>query len=250
MGRALTAHGEDRRAQLLDAAAELFAQRGYDQTRIADIATAAGVAKGLLYWYFSGKEALLAELVGDLQWRLRRLQGRALRDVAGALERLYVGALVAAPFVDEHYHLYVVLHSASRRRPAASGADTIALHAQDTARVLAEGQRGGVVRDAEPPELLAYGVSALVNELVRFGKLGVLPGGPTQVAAVAARACVHLVATQRTDAEAVVADHPRLAAAAAAALAGSEGPPGRPGADGPWEPAGPVMGESGGRGEP
>ncbi len=57
-----TEHGLERKQQLLDAAGELFAARGYSATRIADICQAAGVAKGLFYWYFPTKGELFAEL--------------------------------------------------------------------------------------------------------------------------------------------------------------------------------------------
>jgi AcrR family transcriptional regulator len=50
--RRLTAQGIERKQQLLDRAAELFAERGYAETRVIDIVRAAGVAKGLFYWYF------------------------------------------------------------------------------------------------------------------------------------------------------------------------------------------------------
>ena len=45
--RRLTAQGMERKQQLLDRAAELFAERGYAETRVIDIVRAAGVAKGL-----------------------------------------------------------------------------------------------------------------------------------------------------------------------------------------------------------
>ena len=70
-----TEHGLERKQQLLDAAGELFAARGYSATRIADICQAAGVAKGLFYWYFENKEALFAEVAADIRLRLRKHQG-------------------------------------------------------------------------------------------------------------------------------------------------------------------------------
>ena len=54
---------EQRRAQLIDAALDLFSERGFEATRVADIAQAAGVAQGLLYHYFPTKEALLAAII-------------------------------------------------------------------------------------------------------------------------------------------------------------------------------------------
>ncbi len=58
---------EQRRAEsklkIMDAAFKLIAKNGYESTSIAMIAKAAGVSKGLLYNYFSSKEALVKTLV-------------------------------------------------------------------------------------------------------------------------------------------------------------------------------------------
>ncbi|MDT0300821.1 TetR/AcrR family transcriptional regulator [Streptomonospora wellingtoniae] len=49
-----------RREDILDAAVRVFARRGYAATRIEDVAAEAGIAKGSVYLYFEGREALLA----------------------------------------------------------------------------------------------------------------------------------------------------------------------------------------------
>jgi AcrR family transcriptional regulator len=59
------------RQLLLDAATELFAERGYDRTTVRDIATRAGVNQALLFRYFGSKEALFAAATA----------GHSLRDV-------------------------------------------------------------------------------------------------------------------------------------------------------------------------
>src|SRR5271163_2448214 len=58
-------------AERLFAAAELFAERGLNDTKIEEIAAATGIAKATLYYYFAGKEDILAFLLED-----------GLRDVA------------------------------------------------------------------------------------------------------------------------------------------------------------------------
>jgi TetR/AcrR family transcriptional regulator len=52
-------------ADRLPAAAELFAERGLNDTKIEDIAAATGIAKATLYYYFAGKEDILAFLLED-----------------------------------------------------------------------------------------------------------------------------------------------------------------------------------------
>ncbi len=57
---------EARYRQLLDAALKVFARDGIDAASVADIAEAAGVAKGSVYLYFDSKEALAGDLVRHL----------------------------------------------------------------------------------------------------------------------------------------------------------------------------------------
>ena len=52
-------------AAIKQAALELFALRGFASTSISEIAKEAGISKGLLYNYFSGKDQLLHEIVLD-----------------------------------------------------------------------------------------------------------------------------------------------------------------------------------------
>src|SRR5689334_6441034 len=53
---------EERTDALLDAAESLLLERGLSAMTVADVAEAAGVAKGTVYLYFDAKEALLAGL--------------------------------------------------------------------------------------------------------------------------------------------------------------------------------------------
>lgn len=57
--RASESRGENRREALLDAAAAMFAAKGYDGTSIRDIAGAVGMLPGSLYYHFKSKEELL-----------------------------------------------------------------------------------------------------------------------------------------------------------------------------------------------
>ena len=58
---------KDRRAMILDAALRTFVQRGYPETKVAEIAYEAGVAEGTIYNYFPSKEDLLLALF-DEKW--------------------------------------------------------------------------------------------------------------------------------------------------------------------------------------
>src|SRR5919206_3124640 len=70
MARTAGATAADTRRRLLRAAADVFARRGYDGTRVSDIAEAAGLSNGAMYADFGSKAELL---VGALRAHGRRL---------------------------------------------------------------------------------------------------------------------------------------------------------------------------------
>ncbi|MDH5185362.1 MAG: TetR/AcrR family transcriptional regulator [Gammaproteobacteria bacterium] len=56
--------GEQNRVKILQAAADLFYQRGYNNTSFSDVAMASGVPKGNFYYYFKSKDELLGAVIG------------------------------------------------------------------------------------------------------------------------------------------------------------------------------------------
>lgn len=60
----------ERRAQILDAALECFARRGYHTTTMDDLVTASGLSKGSLYWHFESKLEVFLALFDRLQEEL------------------------------------------------------------------------------------------------------------------------------------------------------------------------------------
>lgn len=55
----------DRKGELIQIAAELFAQRGFLATTIRDIADAAGIQSGSLYHHFASKESMVEEILAE-----------------------------------------------------------------------------------------------------------------------------------------------------------------------------------------
>jgi AcrR family transcriptional regulator len=157
MGRIAGVTGAETRERLLLAAADVFAERGYDGTRVADIAAAAGVSNGAMYAHFASKAELL---VAALRAHGRRLLadafaadpdrsitelllaiGRRLPRRRGARGYLIVEALVAA------------------RRDAAVARlmrDYIGERADWLAELMRAAQAGGELDPALSPDALAH----------------------------------------------------------------------------------------------
>jgi AcrR family transcriptional regulator len=107
----------DRRGELLDIAARLFAERGLRATTVRDIADAAGILSGSLYHHFDSKESMVDEILSGF---LDTLFDRYREIVAQPLDpRRTLEAIVVASFeaLDEH-HAAVAIYQAEARRLA------------------------------------------------------------------------------------------------------------------------------------
>ncbi len=80
---------EKRTAQILEAAREVFARKGFHKARMEDIAARANLSKGTLYLYFKNKDALITALLDRLfQSEMSDLRAIQQED-APAAERLW-----------------------------------------------------------------------------------------------------------------------------------------------------------------
>jgi AcrR family transcriptional regulator len=191
--RRLTAQGLERKQQLLDRAAELFAERGYAETRVIDIVRAAGVAKGLFYWYFENKEALFKELAESIRLNLRREQGRVLDPDALPLVNLYRGTETSVMFMAEHAHFFSLLEVEGRNFTDVLRQGT-RQHIDDMVRIVKAGQVDGSIRE-DDPELLALGVVGCVGHFSHFHRTGRIRLALPELAAFVARYVVHSLAS-------------------------------------------------------
>ncbi|MDF0529758.1 TetR/AcrR family transcriptional regulator [Tsukamurella sp. 8F] len=76
----------DKRRSILDAAAPVFGESGYQRASIDSIANAAGVSKPTIYSYFGGKEELFRESVADSARNLNADSVAAVRELEIAAE--------------------------------------------------------------------------------------------------------------------------------------------------------------------
>src|SRR5690606_13230382 len=84
--------------RIREAAVKVFATKGYHDARVSDIAKEAGVAHGLVYHYFSGKDNLLPDVFrrtwGHIEMGLRTIErsGAPATDQIADVVRLLLGS--------------------------------------------------------------------------------------------------------------------------------------------------------------
>ncbi|MEU6013358.1 TetR/AcrR family transcriptional regulator [Streptomyces sp. NPDC047515] len=92
----------ERRRELLDTAAEVFAAQGYNATTVRRIADAAGMLAGSLYYHFDSKESMIDEILSTFLTEL--WEGYDAVLAAGLGPRETIEALVTESFreIDRH----------------------------------------------------------------------------------------------------------------------------------------------------
>ena len=100
---------EVRREQLLDAATQVFAERGYEGARVEQIADAAQVSPGLLYRHFEGKQELYAEILQLANRELMEHLAQAAAPKRPSSERVREGLDAFFTFVEDHRALWQML---------------------------------------------------------------------------------------------------------------------------------------------
>jgi AcrR family transcriptional regulator len=197
--RAARAEGRHAREELLTAAVQVFARRGYDQAGVDEIAAEAGYSKGALYWHFSGKEDLLTALLDeridaparemvellqsappdrDMSVEAARAFARRLREQREAvlLDREYWSLAIRDPelrvrYIARQTDLRVALAKALQARMDHLGTPDLPLGAEQVARIVMSIIAGLAVDElVEPgsvdPDLLGETLAVLYSGLL------------------------------------------------------------------------------------
>src|SRR6188508_3222972 len=102
-GTAETVTSHSRRAELLAIAAGLFAEKGFKNTTVRDIADAAGILSGSLYHHFDSKESMVDEILSTFQEELFGRYDEILASDADPRAKLEQAVRVSFDAIDQHH---------------------------------------------------------------------------------------------------------------------------------------------------
>jgi AcrR family transcriptional regulator len=156
---------QERRREIIDAAAQVFKKNGFTGTSIGDVAAALGTDRATLYYYVGSKNELFDEVVTEAV-EANVATAEAIRDSqAPAPEKLrtLIESLIAS--YGEHYpFLYVFIQeNLSQVAPKRSAwASTMRAHNKRyedaVVAIVQQGYDAGSLRDCGPAWLVAYGI--------------------------------------------------------------------------------------------
>jgi AcrR family transcriptional regulator len=162
-----------RRDEIMAAAKEVFARKGFHATTVADIAKRAGLAYGSVYWYFDSKDELFHALMAVEESALRNHVAAALAALGVPTENVGQEAPLRAAvqatlefFEADKATVKLLLRDAyalgERFEKHLGGIHERFIDDIETFIVAAQ-ERGEVV--AAPPRMVAYTLAALVGQL-------------------------------------------------------------------------------------
>ncbi|MGA6943240.1 MAG: TetR/AcrR family transcriptional regulator, partial [Pseudolabrys sp.] len=143
----------ERRDAILSAALDEFSTRGFEATRLDDVARRAGIAKGTIYLYFRDKESLFQELIRTM-----------LTPLVGTIEALGEADMPVALLADRIVDLFVREIYETRRK------DVIRL-------MITEGRRFPKLAEFYYREVLSRVIGAVRSLLRRATTRGEIPEG-------------------------------------------------------------------------
>jgi AcrR family transcriptional regulator len=153
------------RDSALDAAARLFAESGYNEAGMAEIAVAAGFSVGKLYTLFENKESLFTALVQERLRQLEATSAQALDPEASALDQLRQRCRAALEFyvADPHFSR-IFLHEYPEQADGIIQQET-QRHFAIIRGYLERAMEAGEIQQ-EDPEPLAAIVNGLITSLI------------------------------------------------------------------------------------
>lgn len=181
-------HGREvgsRYEDIVDAAADLFSQRGYAATSIQDIADQVGLLKGSLYHYINTKEDLLEAVIREAHLHTAALGLAALELEADALQKLRFVVQNHLSGATNNLAKVRVFYRESKFLPPERLESILA--SRDTyehalRQIIVSGQEEGTIAAHLDPLLTAIAILAILNSVQQWFR----PDGPRSLDEVTA----------------------------------------------------------------
>lgn len=173
--RASARAGGDKRDRILNAAVRVFAKSGFYDTRVSDVAKAAGVADGTIDLYFKSKDELLISLFEDRVQKLLSYMTRELPKLPSAPAKLRRVIELQLGLLEGERDLACVLTiilRQSTRLMKEYAAPRFTAYLDVIAGVVREGQEAGAFRDDVSPNLVARATWGALDGIAMTWALG------------------------------------------------------------------------------
>ncbi len=168
MSSTLKENGQDRRAQILDAAIICFAKRGFHVASMHDISAEAGISVGLIYRYFENKEAVISAMAERHKNQIHDVLQQAAQapSLLESLEIIFTAHCCEEPKLQSAF--VVDLYAEASRNPKTA---EIVLDVVDTAmsgvtELIARSPEGAAAASGLEPEQISELIFAVARGML------------------------------------------------------------------------------------
>ncbi|NIM94529.1 MAG: TetR family transcriptional regulator [Anaerolineales bacterium] len=159
------------RENILSAALQVFSQNGYSATRLEDIARAAGVTRGAIYYHFGSKEELYIALVTERSAGINQLAEEIITKGGTPIETLRRFLVRMFEYAEEDEEYRALLELTVSKVELTEGLETIMKDTIKGRRQLAayfqellrQGIQAGEIRSDLPVETASYALISFMN---------------------------------------------------------------------------------------
>ncbi len=160
--------GSDKYQKIILAATKVFAEKGFYNAKVADVAKEAQVADGTIYLYFKNKDDLLISIFEESMDRFTALVRKNLETASNSVEKLKLFINLHLEWVKEHQHTAQVLQVELRQSSKFMkeyGGTKFKEYLDIIAKILEEGKKEGVFRPALNPNLVKRALFGAIDEM-------------------------------------------------------------------------------------
>ncbi|RMD94084.1 MAG: TetR/AcrR family transcriptional regulator [Calditrichaeota bacterium] len=159
---------DNKRERILKAAVKVFAQRGFYNSRVSEIARHAGVADGTIYLYFKNKDEILISIFEEEMEKFINHVKKELQSTDNALKKIHKFIRAHFRFVKKHPKLAQVLQLELRQSNKFLKEYTgtkLKEYLNLLASLIEEGQEQGIIRKDIHPSLAKHMLFGAMDEL-------------------------------------------------------------------------------------
>lgn len=165
----------ERRQEIVSAAMAVFKQKGYQATKLADIAREAGLDRATLYYYFSGKAELFDEMVsGPVEANALRAEEIRASDLPAPQKLRHLIESLMASYAENFPCLYIFVqenlaHVAPERLEWSRRMRQLNHRYEDAlVGIVRDGIEEGTLRATGDPRIMAYGLLGMLGWTSRW----------------------------------------------------------------------------------
>ncbi|HDS08942.1 MAG TPA: TetR/AcrR family transcriptional regulator [Firmicutes bacterium] len=164
---------EKQKNNIIKSAISVLSKKGFSKTTIEDIAQTAGIAKGLIYYYFNSKEEILIESLEFIRGKMKDYVEKTTPEQINSFEKIRVRAKNILKFFSRNHEMFLVFidqdqikkHSRTYKQNLVK---TFQSQIKNQKDLFSEALQDRLIKPGADPESLAIMLFSMLNMFISY----------------------------------------------------------------------------------